>query len=85
MPAMPGMNMQGEAAQQGQGHMAMNGALGPYAMARDGSGTSWQPDAVANMTMTERSGWMTMAHALLNGSMIGKEAPGAATRRSFQA
>ena len=27
------------------GHSAMTGALGPYPMAREASGTAWQPDA----------------------------------------
>ena len=49
------------------GHADMTGALGPYPMTRESSGTAWQPDS------SEHSGWMTssgdwnfMTHAVLN-------------------
>ena len=45
MADMPGMDMSG---------MKMTGALGAYPMARDGSGTSWQPDS------SPMDGWMSM-------------------------
>ena len=50
------------------GHgMAMNGALGRYAMERESSGTAWQPDASAHIGLTKQSGeWMLMAHGVLN-------------------
>lgn len=47
----------------------MQSALGGYGMARDASGTSWQPDASPHdgiMVHTD-SGWMLMGHALFNG------------------
>jgi hypothetical protein len=47
----------------------MQGPLGRYRMARDASGTSWQPDASPHdgiMVHTD-SGWMLMGHALFNG------------------
>jgi len=45
--AMPGMDHGGMGGMSGMGNMpgmSMKGALGPYAMTRDASGTSWQPD-----------------------------------------
>lgn len=46
----------------------MRGALGPYAMSREASGTSWQPDASEHEGVhTMAGGWMVMSHALLNG------------------
>jgi len=46
----------------------MTGALGMYPMAREASGTSWQPDAGMHMgQMSMHGSWMLMAHALLNG------------------
>jgi hypothetical protein len=60
---MPGME-QGEHA----GHqMAVTGALGPYGMARESSGTAWQPDTSEHMGLHVMSGdWMLMAHGTLN-------------------
>jgi hypothetical protein len=45
----------------------MPGQLGPYAMSREASGTSWQPDSTpmsGSMSMGER--WMTMWHGFAN-------------------
>lgn len=48
------------AADQG---MAMHGALGRYAMTREASGTSWQPDAAAMDGLHQMWGdWMLMVH-----------------------
>jgi hypothetical protein len=48
------------------GH-AMNGALGPYPMQRESSGTSWQPDTSGHMGWMNSSGdWTLMAHGVLN-------------------
>jgi hypothetical protein len=48
-------------------HMTMTGALGPYAMARESSGTAWQPDASEHQGLHVMSGdWMLMAHGVLN-------------------
>src|SRR6185369_4721851 len=60
---MPGME-QGEHA----GHqMTMTGALGPYGMARESSGTAWQPDTSEHSGLHVISGdWMLMAHGTLN-------------------
>ena len=46
----------------------MTGAYGMYPMAREASGTSWQPDASMHMgEMTMHGPWMVMTHAMLNG------------------
>ena len=48
------------------GH-AMTGALGPYPMTRESSGTAWQPDASRHSDLMQMSGdWMLMAHGTLN-------------------
>ena len=50
------------------GPMAMTSPLGAYAMARDASGTSWQPDASPHDgIMVHKGEWMLMGHALFNG------------------
>ena len=42
--------------------------LGSYPMARDASGTSWQPDVSAESGLMQHAGgWMLMEHALFNG------------------
>ncbi|HEY2008995.1 MAG TPA: hypothetical protein VGH23_08405 [Rhizomicrobium sp.] len=56
------------AAAQDAGNMAMHGAFGSYAMNRDSSGTSWQPDlgpAMGEMTMA--GDWMLMDRVSLLG------------------
>jgi hypothetical protein len=53
-------------AMEHSGH-AMTGALGPYTMTRESSGTAWQPDASEHTgLMTMSGGWMLMAHGTLN-------------------
>jgi len=76
---MPGMKHAGHAgAQHGaqsksdmkgmaHGH-EMIGFLGPYSMTREGSGTSWLPDATPHEGVHSTFGdWMLMGHALING------------------
>jgi hypothetical protein len=49
------------------GHDAMAGALGPYPMQRESSGTAWQPDTSGHEAWMSMSGdWMLMAHGVLN-------------------
>ena len=50
------------------GHqMAMTGALGPYPMERESSGTAWQPDTSEHVGLHLMNGdWTLMAHGLLN-------------------
>ncbi|MDR3513479.1 MAG: hypothetical protein P4L73_17720 [Caulobacteraceae bacterium] len=48
--------------------MAMDGAFGPYPMAREASGTSWQPDATPQSgVMLMTNGWTLMGAALIDG------------------
>ena len=50
-----------------RGH-AMAGALGPYPMSREASGTAWQPDASQHGGLHVAAGdWTLMGHATLNG------------------
>jgi hypothetical protein len=47
--------------------MAMTSALGPYSMTRDGSGTSWQPEATPMEGIHGTHGaWSLMAHGFVN-------------------
>jgi hypothetical protein len=49
------------------GEHAMQSALGPYSMTREGSGTSWQPDATPMMGLHVQQGdWSVMAHGFVN-------------------
>jgi hypothetical protein len=46
---------------------AMTGALGPYPMTRESSGTAWQPDSSDHLgLMAMRGDWMLMAHGVAN-------------------
>jgi hypothetical protein len=57
----------GEAADHAGHGSAMGGALGPYPMTRESSGTAWQPDASEHMGLHVMSGgWTLMAHGVLN-------------------
>jgi len=47
--------------------MQMTGALGPYAVQRESSGTAWQPDTSEHSGLHLMNGdWMLMAHGTLN-------------------
>jgi len=62
---MPQMAM--PADEHGGHDMAMSGALGPYPMQRESSGTAWQPDASEHTGLHLMSGnWTLMAHGTLN-------------------
>ena len=56
------------AAEEHAGHeMAMSAALGPYPMAREASGTAWQPDSSEHGGLHVMSGdWTFMAHGKLD-------------------
>jgi hypothetical protein len=59
-----------------QAGMAMTGALGPYPMSREASGTAWQPDASEHRGIhLMAGGWTLMGHALLNGVYDRQEGP----------
>lgn len=46
---------------------AMTGSLGPHAMTREASGTSWQPDSTPHEGLhLHRAGWMVMTHGSLD-------------------
>ena len=69
---MPARQPAGEAMDHGTHAMPgmkheMTGALGPYAMSREASGTAWQPDASIHrgIQVTARD-WMLMGHAGFN-------------------
>lgn len=48
--------------------MRMNGMYGPYAMSREASGTSWQPEAAPlDGVHLMRDDWMLMSHGYANG------------------
>lgn len=54
-------------SQHAQNSMTMESSLGPFAMTRDGSGTSWQPDATPMAGKMWMNGeWMLMAHGTVN-------------------
>jgi len=63
--AVPGGSM---AHREHNSHpMAMTGALGPYSMTRESSGTAWQPDETDHRGIHVMSGdWMFMAHGTIN-------------------
>ena len=62
---MDQMNM--PASDHGAHQMAMTGALGPYSMSRESSGTAWQPDTSEHSGLHVISGgWTLMAHGVLN-------------------
>ena len=65
----PAGHAQHGAAQPHAGHGAhvMKAFLGPYAMTREGSGTSWVPDTTPHEGIHAQFGeWSTMAHAQFN-------------------
>ncbi|WP_374944946.1 hypothetical protein [Sphingomonas sp.] len=62
--AMPGM----DTAPGDHGTMRMPAAFGPHPMAREASGTAWQPDASPMQGVMRMAGdWTLMGQALLNG------------------
>ena len=56
------------AMEEHAGHStATSGALGPYRMERESSGTAWQPDKSEHMGLHVMNGdWTLMAHGVLN-------------------
>ena len=64
------------AAQEDSMDQMMSGALGNYAIAREASGTSWQPDSSVHVgAETMANDWMLMGHALLNGVYDSQQGP----------
>jgi hypothetical protein len=69
--AMPAPDHAAHAAMAPANHGAqlvhMTGALGPYAMTRDASGTSWQPESTPMEAIHGQLGpWATMLHGFVN-------------------
>jgi len=56
---------------------AMKGALGYYALSREASGTSWQPDAAphAGIHLADTGDWMVMVHAKVLGVLDSQSGP----------
>ncbi|HWX89087.1 MAG TPA: hypothetical protein VNY75_02195 [Rhizomicrobium sp.] len=73
--AMPDMDMSHDAkpvhndmAGMNMGAMTVHGLLGGYAMSREASGTSWQPDAAPHSGIhLMADDWMVMLHGRVNG------------------
>lgn len=58
---------QGDHTGHHAGHEPAPGALGPYPMSREASGTAWQPEAAPMTGLHERMGfWNFMAHGYLD-------------------
>lgn len=71
---MPGMDMSG----MDMGHaMAMHGLLGGYAMSREASGTSWQPEAAPHdaIHLEDTGDWMVMLHGQAFGVADSQSGP----------
>jgi hypothetical protein len=82
--SMPGMERAG--MDHGAGHEGheMKGFLGPYGMAREGSGTSWEPDISPHQGIHAQYGdWMTMWHAMFNGVYDNQGGPRGDTKTFF--
>lgn len=58
-------------------HTPIRGVFGAYPMARDASGTSWQPDTSAHGGVHAYPGvsWIVMGHAMLNGVYAWSDGP----------
>jgi hypothetical protein len=70
-PALSAFTAQDDSMDQ-----VMPGAQGNYALTRDASGTSWQPDSSAHVGVeTMANDWMFMGHALLNGVYDWQQGP----------
>jgi len=75
---MPESHDMSRKSMSGSGSMnhLMTGALGPYPMTREASGTSWQPDVSTHAGVQVMEGaWMLMGHALLNGVYDWQQGP----------
>jgi hypothetical protein len=86
--AMPGMTASAPAKQDPSGMgdmdmsgadmppMTMTGAFGPYAMSREASGTSWQPESTPDGGPHFMAGsWMLMAHGYLDANYDNQGGP----------
>jgi hypothetical protein len=63
MQNMPGMQGGAHDMHAMQGHHDMAALLGPYAISREASGTSWQPESSPHEALfTQHGPWMAMLH-----------------------
>jgi hypothetical protein len=63
-------------AMGGEVESQMRGALGPYSMSREASGTAWQPDVSGHSgVIVQRGDWMLMGHAVFNGVYDWQDGP----------
>lgn len=61
--------------------MSMNGIYGSYSMAREASGTSWQPDSAPHQGIhAMMDDWMVMAHGYVDQVYDHQEGPRGATK-----
>ncbi len=75
---MAGMDMSAGGADHA---MAMHGLLGGYAMSREASGTSWQPEAAPHGGIhLAAEDWMVMLHGRVNGIADWQSGPRGATQ-----
>jgi hypothetical protein len=76
MPGMSGMSGM---------EMPSTGLLGSYAMTRDASGTSWQPDAASHQSLHAMlDDWMLMGHVRLAGVYDSQSGPRGDTQTFFE-
>lgn len=77
MDAMPGMDMSPGADMSGMDmSMPMTGAFGAYAMSREASGTSWQPESTPDGGLHFTAGpWMLMGHGYVDAIYDNQGAP----------
>ena len=74
---MAGMDMSADGADHA---MAMHGLLGGYAMSREASGTSWQPESAPHGGIhLAAEDWMVMLHGRVNGIADWQSGPRGAT------
>ena len=75
--AMAGMDMSG----MGMAVAPMSGMYGPYAITREASGTSWQPEAARHEGVHRmRGAWMVMLHGFADGVYDAQGGPRGDTR-----
>ena len=75
---MAGMDMSADGADHA---MAMHGLLGGYAMSREASGTSWQPESAPHGGIhLAAEDWMVMLHGRVNGIADWQSGPRGATQ-----
>jgi hypothetical protein len=72
---MPAMDHAAHGA--GMPTSTMKALLGPYAITRESSGTSWQPDAAphAGIHLSDTGDWMVMVHAKVLGVLDSQSGP----------